>query len=83
MQRTGERPEEWHFKAFASTDNGDEVESLTVDFPKRWHIEEFFNAYQALGWDHAGTMNLNIRYGQMTMSLIAQAVVQQLRTRLG
>lgn len=83
LQRTGERPEEWHFKAFASTVNGDEVESLTVDFPKRWHIEEFFNAYQALGWDHAGTMNLNIRYGQMTMSLIAQAVVQQLRTRLG
>ena len=83
LQRTGERPEDWHFKAFASTVNGDEVESLTVDFPKRWHIEEFFNAYQALGWDRGGTLNLNIQYGQMTMSLIAQAVIQQLRTRLG
>ena len=28
-------------------------------------------------------MNVNIRYGQMTMALIAQAVVHQLRTRLG
>ena len=83
LQRTGERPADWHFKAFASTVNGDEVESLTVGFPKRWHIEEFFNAYQALGWDRGGTLNLNIRYGQMTMSLIAQAVIQQLRTRLG
>jgi hypothetical protein len=28
-------------------------------------------------------MNLNIRYGQMTLALIAQAVIHQLRTRLG
>jgi hypothetical protein len=37
------------------------VDALTVDYPKRWHAEEFFNAHQALGWDRAGTMNLNIR----------------------
>lgn len=28
-------------------------------------------------------MNLNIRYGQMTMALIAQAVLHRLRRRLG
>ena len=28
-------------------------------------------------------MNLNIRYGQMTMALLAQAAIQQIRTRLG
>ena len=28
-------------------------------------------------------MNLNIRYGQMTMALIAQAAIDQLRKRLG
>ena len=28
-------------------------------------------------------MNLNIRYGQMTMALIAQAVLHRLRCRLG
>jgi hypothetical protein len=31
----------------------------------------------------AGTQNLNIRYGQMTMALIAQTVIHQLRQRLG
>jgi len=66
-----------------STSNGDEVDALTSDFPKRWHVEEFFKANQALGWRRAGTQNLNIRYGQMTMALLAQAVIHQLRERLG
>ena len=47
-QRTGERPEEYHFKAFVATTDGDEVLALTDEFPKRWHVEEFFNANQAL-----------------------------------
>ena len=46
-------------------------------------IEEFFNANQALGWNRAGTHNLNIRYGHMTMALLAQTVIHQLRSRLG
>jgi hypothetical protein len=82
-QREGERPEDYHFKAFLATKDGDEVEELTGDFPKRWHVEEFFNANQALGWNRAGTCNLNIRYGQMTMALIAQAAIDRLRQRLG
>jgi hypothetical protein len=83
VQRQGERPDEHHFKAFLSTTDRDEVEALTEDFPKRWHVEEFFNAHQALGWDRAGTCNLNIRYGHMTMALIAQAAIDRLRKRLG
>ena len=83
VQRSGERPDDWNFKAFLSTTDRDEVDALTVEFPKRWHVEEFFNAHQSLGWKRAGTMNLNIRYGQMTMALIAQAAIHQLRTRLG
>jgi hypothetical protein len=82
VQRQGERPDEYHFKAFLSTTDRDEVETLTEEFPKRWHVEEFFNAHQALGWDRAGTCNLNIRYGQMTMALIAQAAIDGLRKRL-
>jgi hypothetical protein len=82
IQREGERSEEYHFKAFLSTTDRDEVESLTEDFPKRWHVEEFFNANQALGWNRAGSCNLNIRYGQMTMALVAQAAIHQLRKRL-
>jgi hypothetical protein len=82
VQRQGERPEEYRFNAFLGTRDGDEVQELTEEFPKRWHVEEFFNANQALGWNRAGTPNLNIRYGQMTMALIAQAAIDQLRKRL-
>jgi hypothetical protein len=46
-------------------------------------LEEFFNFNQALGWQHAGTLNLNVRYGQMSMALLAQAAIHQLRCRLG
>ena len=45
-------------------------------------IRDSFNAHQALGWNRAGTCNLNIRYGQMTMALVAQAASDQLRKRL-
>jgi hypothetical protein len=83
VQRSGERRQDWKFHAFLSTHDRDEVDALTLDYPKRWHVEEFFNRDQALGWDRAGTQNLNIRYGQMTMSLVAQAVLHQLRKRLG
>jgi hypothetical protein len=82
VQRQGERPEEYSFNAFLGTRDGDEVEELAGDFPKRWHVEEFFNAHQALGWNRAGTCNLNIRYGQMTMALVAQAAIDQFRRRL-
>jgi hypothetical protein len=82
VERFGERSDEFRYKGFLSTSDRDEVEALVTDFPKRWHVEEFFNANQALGWNRAGTMNLNIRYGQMTMALIAQAAIHQLRERL-
>jgi hypothetical protein len=81
-QRCGERREDYRLKGFLSTRDGDEVEALTAEFPKRWHIEEFFNANQALGWERAGTQNLHIRYGQMTMALLAEAAISQLRQRL-
>jgi Transposase DDE domain len=83
VQRQGERRQEWKFNAFLCTADRDEVPTLTEDFPQRWHAEEFFQAHQDLGWNRAGTPNLNIRYGHMTMALLAQAVVAQLRQRLG
>ena len=83
IQRTGEAQHDYDFKAFLCTSDRDELEDLTKSYPKRWHIEEFFNNYQALGWDRAGTMNLNIQYGKMTMALIAQAAVSMMRQRIG
>lgn len=83
VQRCGECPEDYHLNAFVCTALRDEIQVLTQEFPKRWHIEEFFNANQALGWKRAGTLNLHIRYGQATMALIAQAAIHQLRQRIG
>jgi hypothetical protein len=83
IQRTGERPADYQYKGYLSTRQGQEVEQLSADYPARWHVEEFFKSYQDLGWQRAGTLNLNIRYGQMTMALLAQAVTHQFRKRVG
>jgi len=83
VQRQGEQPDQWYFNSFLSTTDRNPVDALTRDYPKRWHLEEFFNFNQALGWRHAGTLNLNIRYGQMSMAMLAQAAIQRLRIRLG
>jgi hypothetical protein len=82
VERYGEQQEDWDYKGFLSTSDRDEVDALVADFPKRWHVEEFFKSNQSLGWKRGGTMNLNIRYGQMTMALIAQTAIHQLRQRL-
>lgn len=83
VQRDGSSPKEFRYTRFTATALLDEIQSLTREYPRRWHIEEFFKFKQALGWDRAGTMNLNVRYGQMSLSLITQACVNQLQQRLG
>jgi len=83
IQRCGETPDDYQFRGFLSTTERDPAEALSRDFPQRWHVEEFFNLDQAIGWARAGTQNLEIRYGQMTLALIAQAAIHQLRRRLG
>jgi Transposase DDE domain len=83
VQRFGEAPAGWRYNAFLCAAARDELEALTRDYPKRWHVEKFFNKDQALGWDRAGTQNVTSRYGQMTRALLAQAVLHQLRSRLG
>ena len=82
IQRSGEQPDDYQLRSFLATRDRDEVEALTVEFPKRWHAEEFFNANQALGWKRGGTLNLHIRYAQMSMALIAQATLHEFRKRL-
>jgi hypothetical protein len=83
VQRGGEIPGQYDYKSFLATVDRDEVLALTDDFPARWHVEEFFDMHQALGWKRAGTLNLNVRYGQMSLALVAQTVLHQLRQRLG
>jgi hypothetical protein len=83
IQRSGEKAEDFYFKSFLATADRPEVTDLSVHYPKRWHVEEFFKFNQALGWQRAGTLNLNIRYGHMTLALLAQAVIHQFRQNLG
>lgn len=83
IQRNGELPDEYDYMAFLCTADRDEMKDLALNFPQRWHIEEFFKNDQALGWNRFGTMNLNIQYGKMTMSLFAQAAIHMMRQRLG
>lgn len=83
VQRFGETKETYAFNRFMTTRSSDTCTNLTRNFPQRWHIEEFFNKWQDIGWQRAGTLNMNIRYGQMTMALIAQAALYQVKKRLG
>ena len=83
VQRNGERPQEYFYNSFVATNNSERVHQLTAQFPKRWHVEEFFNLEQELGWRRSGTLNLNIRYARASFALVAQAALYQLRDRLG
>lgn len=83
IQRKGEFEQDYNMNAFLCTTSSPIVDQPLQEYPKRWHCEEFFNANQALGWKRAGTQNLNIRYAQMTMALMAQTTIAMLRERLG
>lgn len=83
IQRSGLRSEDFHYQGFLGTAQLPQIPTLTKDYPRRWHVEEFFKFNQPLGWHRAGTLNLNIRYGHLSMVLLAQAAIHQLRQRLG
>ncbi|MGI6355956.1 MAG: transposase [Lentisphaerae bacterium] len=82
VQREGESPGQYTYEGFVCTSPRDELETLTQHYPKRWHIEEFFNRDQSIGWQRAGTHNLNIRGNHMALALLAQAAVHQFRSKL-
>jgi hypothetical protein len=83
IQRSGSRRADDDYQGFLCTAQREQVPTLTKDFPQRWHVEEFFKFNQALGWHRAGTLNLNVRYGHLSLVLAAQAAIHQLRQRLG
>jgi len=83
VQRSGLRAEDFHYQGFLATSPRDQLQCLTRDYPQRWNVEEFFKFNQALGWKRTGSLNLHVRYAQMSMALVAQAAIHQLRQRLG
>jgi hypothetical protein len=82
VQRTGETQAGYAYKAFVTNSQMPAADLMTLLFPERWNIEEFFNLESALGWNRASTLNLHIRFAKLTMALIAQAAIYQLRTKL-
>jgi hypothetical protein len=82
IQRTGETEHSYAYKAFVTNSQLPAADLMTLMFPQRWNIEEFFNMESALGWNRASTLNLHIRFAKLSMALIAQAVIYQLRQKL-
>jgi hypothetical protein len=82
VQRTAEREDEYDYKPFVTTSTMPADQLMTFVFPQRWNIEEFFNTQSTLGWNRASTFNLNIRFGRLSMALIAQAAIYELRQKL-
>ncbi len=81
-QREGETAKTYRYKSFLTVSDKPAVMLMTEAYSKRWSIEEFFNFDGAMGFDRASTFNLNIRYGKMSLALLAQAATYELRKKL-
>ncbi len=82
MQRTGETEKTYQYQPFVTNSQLQAEELMALKFPDRWNIEEFFLTESALGWNRASTLNLNIRFGKLSLALIAQAAIYQFRKKL-
>ena len=82
IQREGEIESNYEYKSFLTLSDKPAVELISELYDERWSIEEFFNFEGAMGFDRASTFNLNIRYGKMTLALLAQAASYQFRQNL-
>ena len=81
-QREGETTKDYQYKSFLTLSSKPATELLTEMYQERWSIEDFFNFDGAMGFDRASTFNLNIRYGKMSLALLAQAATYELRKKL-
>jgi len=81
-QREGETTRDYSYKSFLTLSDKPAIELLTEVYKERWSIEDFFNFDGAMGFDRASTFDLNIRYGKMSLALLAQAATYQLRQKL-
>ena len=81
-QREGETTKDYVYKSFLTKSNRSVTELLTECYQERWSIEDFFNFDGAMGFDRASTFNLNIRYGKMSLALLAQAATYEFRKKL-
>jgi hypothetical protein len=57
VQRTGETEDSYVYKPFLTTSQMPASDLMTLIFPERWNIEEFFNTESALGWNRTDINN--------------------------
>lgn len=81
-QREGEQKERYKYSSFLTMSDKPAEDLLSIDYRKRWTIEEFFNIDGPMGFDRVSTHNLNIRLGKMSLALMAQAATYEFRRRL-
>ena len=81
-QREGETTRNYVYKSFLTLSGKPATVLLSEMYQERWSIEDFFNFDGAMGFDRASTFNLNIRYGKMSLALLAQAATYQFRQKL-
>jgi len=81
-QREGEITRNYVYKSFLTLSGKPSTVLLSEMYHERWSIEDFFNFDGAMGFDRASTFNLNIRYGKMSLALLAQAATYQFRQKL-
>lgn len=82
VQREGEIESQFEYRSFLAKSNEKAEFLLSQKYDERWSVEDFFNFHGAIGFDRASTFNLNVRYGKMSLALIAQAASHQLRLKL-
>jgi hypothetical protein len=82
VQREGEVGPQYNYKSFLALSDKPANVLLCDEYPGRWSIEDFFNFDGAMGFERASTFNLNIRYGKMSLALLAQAATYQFRQNL-
>jgi hypothetical protein len=81
-QREGETTRDYVYKSFLTLSCKPATVLISEMYRERWSIEDFFNFDGAMGFDRASTFNLNIRYGKMSLALLAQAATYQFRQKL-
>lgn len=81
-QREGETTRNYVYKSFLTLSGKPATVLVSEMYQERWSIEDFFNFDGAMGFDRASTFNLNIRYGKMSLALLAQAATYQFRQKL-
>lgn len=79
-ERIGEK--EYDYSPFLTTSHKDAQMLLCESYDERWSVEEFFRFENDMGLKRASTLNLNIRYANLALAMMAQAAIYELRKNL-